>query len=181
MIGQRRCGYSLLPIALVLVTGSLLSGCANDNVDDLVSYVAKIRETRKGKVKPLPPLVKEEGFRYQASNLRDPFLSITGLQRMNKHRKNSGVHPDAKRKREPLEAFQLDTLRMVGSLQKAGQLVALVQSPDGAVYQVRKNNHLGHNHGRVTELSRDRIKITEIISDGMGGWMERPAQISLKD
>ncbi len=171
----------VLRITLMLLVGGLLTGCANDSVDDLVNYVAEIRETRKGKVEPLPPLVKEEGFRYQASDQRDPFMSLSGMQRLAERRKNSGVHPDVKRKREPLESFQLDTLRMVGSLQKSGQLLALVQSPDGVIHPVKKNNYLGHNHGRVVKLSRDKIELVEIIPDGMGGWMERPAQISLKD
>jgi len=181
MTGQINSGYLALHISLIMVAGGLLTGCANDSVDDLVSYVSDIRETRKGKVQPLPPMIEEEGFRYQASDQRDPFLSISGLQRLEKQKKNSGIHPDAKREREVLESYQLDTLRMVGSLQKAGKLLALVQSPDGVVYQVRKNNYLGHNHGRVTALSRDRIELVEIIPDGMGGWMERPAQINLKD
>ena len=181
MISQINLRRRLLSVSLILMAGTLLTGCANDSVDDLVSYVADIRETRKGKIKPLPPMLKEEGFRYQASDKRDPFLSISGLQRMNEQRKNSSIHPDSKRKREALESYQLDTLRMVGSLQKSGKLLALVQSPDGVVYPVRKNSYLGHNHGRVTKLSQDKIELTEIIPDGMGGWMERPAQISLKD
>lgn len=171
----------LLRIVLLTLIGGMLAGCANDNVDDLVSYVAEIRETRKGKVEPLPPMVKEEGFRYQASDQRDPFMSPSSMQRLAERNKHSGIHPDAKRKREPLESFQLDTLRMVGSLQKSGQLLALVQSPDGIIHQVKKGNYLGRNHGRVVELSRDKIELVEIIPDGMGGWMERPAQISLKD
>ncbi len=181
MIRQIGSGYRFLHVFLILIAGAFLTGCANDSVDDLVNYVADIRETRKGKVKPLPPMPKEQGFSYQASDQRDPFLSITGLQRLEEQRKNSAVHPDAKRKREALESYQLDTLRMVGSLQKSGNLLALVQSPDGVVYTVRKNNYLGHNHGRVTALSKDKIELVEIIPDGMGGWMERPAQISLKD
>ncbi len=181
MIGQANSGYRLLYIPLFLIAGALLTGCANDSVDDLVSYVADIRETRKGEVKPLPPMTKEEGFRYQASDQRDPFLSMSSLQRLQEQRKNNSIHPDAQRERETLESYQLDTLRMVGSLQKSGKLLALVQAPDGIVYQVRKNNYLGHNHGRVTKLTGDRIELVEIIPDGMGGWMERPAQISLKD
>ncbi len=181
MIRQINSRHQLLHASLILIAGVLLTGCANDSVDDLVNYVADIRETRKGKVKPLPPMTKEEGFRYQANDQRDPFLSITSLQLLKEQRKNNSIHPDAKRQRETLESYQLDTLRMVGSLQKAGKLLALVQSPDGVVYQVRKNNYLGHNHGRVTKLSRDKIELIEIIPDGMGGWMERPAQISLKD
>ncbi len=181
MIRKINSRHWIANISLILISGGMLAGCANDSVDDLVSYVADIRETRKGSVKPLPSMDKEEGFRYQASDQRDPFLSINGLQQLQEQRKNSDIHPDSKREREALESYQLDTLRMVGSLQKSGKLLALVQSPDGVVYQVRKNNYLGHNHGRVMKLSRDRIELVEIMPDGMGGWMERLAQISLKD
>ncbi|HFC53333.1 MAG TPA: pilus assembly protein PilP [Gammaproteobacteria bacterium] len=181
MIKQCVSRRKLASLPLLLLAAAGLTGCANDNVDDLVSYVAEIRETRKGVVKPLPPQVREEGFRYQASRLRDPFMTPNGLQAMADKRKNSSIHPDMNREREPLEAYQLDTLRMVGSIQKGNTLLALIQAPDGVIHQVRENNYLGRNHGRVKALSRDGIELVETIPDGMGGWMERPAQLSLKD
>ncbi len=181
MIWNRFFEIRFLHVLLVLSSVGLIAGCANDSVDDLERYVEDIRETRKGRVHPLPVMKAEEGFRYQASNQRDPFLSASSMQRLQEKRKNSGIHPDAKREREVLESYQLDTLRMVGSLRKSGKLLALVQSPDGVVYSVRKGNYLGHNHGRVTGLSQNKIELVEIIPDGMGGWMERPAQISLKN
>ncbi len=172
---------TLAGLPLLLLAAGGLTGCANDSVDDLVSYVEEIPDTKKGEVKPLPPQVREEGFRYQASRLRDPFMTPSGLQMLSDRRKNSSIHPDMNREREPLEAYQLDTLRMVGSIQKGDTLLALVQAPDGVIHQVRKNDYMGRNHGRVKTLSREGIELIETIPDGMGGWMERPAQLSLKD
>ncbi len=176
-ISRRR----LASLPLLLLAGGLLTGCANDSVDDLVSYVAEIRETRKGKVQPLPPQVREEGFRYQASELRDPFMSQSALQMLSDKSRNSSIRPDMNREREPLEAYQLDTLRMVGSIQKGNTLLALIQAPDGVIHQIRENSYLGRNYGRVRALSPEGIELIETIPDGMGGWMERPAQITLKD
>ncbi len=181
MIKQSVSRRKLASLPLLLLAAGGLTGCANDSVDDLVSYVAEIRETRKGKVEPLPPQVREEGFRYQATRLRDPFMTPDGLQMLSNKRRNSTILPDMNREREPLEAYQLDTLRMVGSIQKGSTLLALIQAPDGVIHQVRENSYLGRNYGRVKALSHEGIELVETIPDGMGGWMERPAQISLKD
>jgi type IV pilus assembly protein PilP len=89
--------------------------------------------------------------------------------------------PDPNRVREPLEQFPLDTLRMVGSLANRNMSFALVQTNDGLVHRVRVGEHMGQNYGRIVAISDSEIQLVEIIADGLGGYLERPAAIALTD
>ena len=91
----------------------------------------------------------------------------------------SGPRPDSRRNREFLEQFPLDTLRMVGTLNLAGRSYGLVMARDGIVHRVLPGNHLGQNDGRITQISATHINVTEIVPDGLGGFMERPASLSV--
>jgi type IV pilus assembly protein PilP len=89
--------------------------------------------------------------------------------------------PDPNRPREFLEQFPLDTLRMVGTLELDSGAFGLVQTSDGLVHRVRVGNHLGQNYGRITAVSDAEIQLVEIISDGLGGYLERPSAVGLSD
>ena len=89
--------------------------------------------------------------------------------------------PDPERPREFLEQFPLDSLRMVGSLEINQLKAGLVQATDGLVHRVTIGNHLGQNYGRVTSISDSEIELVEIIPDGLGGYIQRPASIGLSD
>jgi type IV pilus assembly protein PilP len=92
-----------------------------------------------------------------------------------------GVRPDAKRNREFLETFSLDTLRMVGTLKLAGQTYGLVQTKDGLVHRVVPGNYVGTNDGKVIDVSPSKIQVIEIVPDGLGGYMERAAALALNE
>ena len=87
----------------------------------------------------------------------------------------------AARRKEALEAFPLDALRMVGTIGSGPGMVALVLAPDKVTYRVRKDNYLGQSDGRVASVSPDRIEIVELVSDGAGGWLERQAALALDE
>jgi len=90
-----------------------------------------------------------------------------------------GVRPVVHRSREFLESFPLDTLRMVGTFKVGKNFYGLVQSKDGLVHKVQPGNYVGQNDGKITEITASKISLNEIIPDGLGGYIERPASLAL--
>ena len=91
------------------------------------------------------------------------------------------MRPSTRRNREFLEGFSLDTLKMVGTFKVGSSFYGLVQSKDGLVHKVQPGNYLGQNDGKVTEITGGKISLVEIIPDGLGGYIERPASLALAD
>ncbi len=168
-------------LALLLGTALLLSACSQQPHSDLVDYVEKIKSRSGGKIEPLPEIKPYETFVYDEENLRDPFVPFTEVIQEAKPT-DSGIRPDSNRKREALEEFPLDSLKYVGTLEKKGQVWALIEAPDKTVYRVRVGNHMGTNYGEIIEITETEIKLKEIIPNGAtGGWMDRIATISLSE
>jgi type IV pilus assembly protein PilP len=90
------------------------------------------------------------------------------------------IEPELNRRKQPLEAYPLDTMSLVGSLNRDGQLVALVKV-DNLLYQVKQGNYLGQNYGRVTRISETEVILREIVQDSGGEWTERPAALQLQE
>lgn len=173
-----RCGR-LLGLIVVLI----VSGCSSDNVSDLRSYVQSVKAKPGGRVEPIPEVKPFDSFVYQAAARRSPFEPWATATALNsaKRMPGTGPAPDASRRREALESFPLDTLRMVGTLTQKNALWAIVKAPDGLVYRVNRNNYMGQNHGRITKISEDKIDLIEIVGDGLGGWQERQASLALAE
>ncbi len=147
-----------------------------DNESNLESWVAEVDKRPPPPLPPLPVMQQFESFEYAAQALRDPFSRAfrdTGS--------GSGPRPDANRPKQELEKFPLDSLDMVGTIGSGRGLTALVKAPDKMTYKVRPGTYLGQNDGRVTAVSEDRIDLVELVTDGAGGWLERPASIALED
>jgi type IV pilus assembly protein PilP len=167
---------------LCIVAACLLSGCGRSisstpgEAPNLNSWVEEVRARPAPPLDPLPVMQQFESFEYSAQNLRDPFsdrwISETG---------SGGLRPDPNRRKEPMESFPLDGLNMVGSIGAGGGLVALVLGPDKVTYRVRPGMYMGQSDGRVTSVHEDRIELVELVPDGAGGWLERPASIALDD
>lgn len=161
---------------LGLLVAGAIAGCAND-MDELKQQVAQVKANAGEKIEPLPPIQPYESFKYDAASERSPFTpsssAKTGL--------TNSVRPNASRPREFLEQFSLDTLQMVGTLQLQGKNFGLVQGKDGLVHRVQAGNYIGQSDGRVTSITNTKIAITELVPDGLGGYIERPAALTLKD
>jgi type IV pilus assembly protein PilP len=123
---------------------------------------------------PLPEVKPYETFVYNANGMRSPFQP-----REPESRQRAGVRPSVRRNREFLEGFSLDTLKMVGTFKVGKNFYGLVQSKDGLVHKVQPGNYIGQNDGKVTEITGSKISVTEIIPDGLGGYIERPASLAL--
>lgn len=146
-----------------------------DNESNLEAWVAEVDNRPPPPLDPLPVMQQFESFEYAAQGLRDPF------SRAFRDTGGSGPRPDTNRPKQALENFPLDSLDMVGTIGSGRGLTALVQGPDKMTYKVRAGAYLGQNDGRVTSVSEDRIDLVELVTDGAGGWLERPASISLED
>lgn len=166
---------------LVLAAAAVfLAACGGDN-DDLDQYINEVKARPGGRIEPLPEITPYESFTYvaDAEGVRSPFVPDT--PQVATSGAEGGIRPDAERSREFLEGFPLDTLRMVGTLDIGGTTYGLVQTSDGLIHRVVPGNYLGQNDGRVTDISESEIELVEIISDGIGGYIERDAAISLSD
>jgi len=162
-----------------LVAGTalaLLSACSSD-MDELEQKVAEIKAKPGERIDPLPEVKPYESFTYAASTLRSPFTPSAPAR---SDMANS-IRPDSKRAREFLEQFPVDTLTMVGTLQLQGRTYGLVQGKDGLVHRVLPGNYVGQNDGRVISIAPTKISIIEIIPDGVGGYIERPAALALTE
>lgn len=164
---------------LIAVAGMGLAGCSA-NMDELDGYINTIKARPGGRVDPLPEVTPYEIFVYKADieGFRSPFLPDTPQTVAGEA---GGVRPDADRIREYLESFSLDTMDMVGTLALAGTTYGLVQDADGLIHRVVPGNYLGQNDGRIVSISASEIQLVEIISDGIGSYIERDAAISLRD
>lgn len=164
----------------MLLAGCVLYGCGGD-MDDLDKYINEIKAKPGGRIEPLPEIRPYEVFTYTAGaeRLRSPFIPDSPQIRAVSG--GGGTRPDADRSREFLEQFPLDTLRMVGTLELGGTNFGLVQTSDGLIHRVVPGNYMGQNDGRITAVNDSDIELTEIISDGIGGYLERQAAVALVD
>ena len=165
-------------IAVGLVAAAL-SACSGRD-DDLRAYIDEVKARPGGRIDTLDPYVPAPTFVYEPGARRSPFTPDAPQRRLSND-PNAVDGPDQDRPREFLEQFPLDTLRMVGTLADRRASFGLVQTTDGLVHRVAVGNHLGQNYGRIVAISDSEIQLVEIISDGLGGYLERPAAIGLAD
>lgn len=161
----------LIPFA----AAALLGGCSSE-LDELKNFV---RDSDKGlprRIDPLPAVKPFEPFTYEGFDLPDPFkprkLSAP------KEGTAGGLAPDLNRRKEPLEAFPLEQLKMVGTLSQGNDIYALVRA-DKTLYRVKKGNYMGQNFGLITDVTDGEIKLKEIVQDSAGDWAERASVLPL--
>lgn len=165
-------------VALMATAATGLTACGGD-MDDLDTYINEIKARPGGRIEPLPEITPYRGFTYVADieGVRSPFAPDTPQPSPN----DSGTRPDLERSREFLEQFPLDSLRMVGTLDLGGTNYGLIQDSEGLIHRVAQGNYIGQNDGRIVGISESEIQVIEIISDGIGGYLEREAAVGLVD
>ena len=180
--GKRQPGRWAKLVSVALV-GLIIAGCSGDNLSDLRSFVQAEKAKPGGRVEPIPEVKPFESFAYQVNGRKSPFQpwGLNAGVAKSSSASVGGLHPDTSRRREALEAFPLDTLRMVGTLSQKNGMWAIIMAPDNLVYRVTRNNYLGQNYGRITKISEDKVELTEIVPDGLGGWQERRASLVLAE
>ena len=169
--------YPRLNVLLLSAASAwLLTGCAQ-SVDDLYTYIDESKARYVGSVQPIPQFKPYESFTYSASDLRDPFEPAVNLAE--EEDKDDLLSPDKTRPRQPLEAFSLDSLRMVGVLEQGDNLWGLIEDPKQVVHRVQVGEYMGQNEGAITGITESEIYLVEIIPDGVGGYIERDASIAI--
>ena len=167
---------------LATVSGSLIA-CSSDPTSDLEIYVEEVKSQQVSSIDPLPEFKPYESFTYMAADLRDPFTvpTFSHPQAVATQASGNGIKPDFDRPTEPLEEFPLDSLRMVGTLEQNEDNWALINDTDGTIHRVQPGNYAGQNHGKITRVTEFEVELTEIVPDGIGGWLERQASIAISE
>lgn len=166
--------------AVGIMSALLLIGCSA-SFDDVQQQMEAIRQKPRGKVDPPPEFNPMPTFTYAAHQLRSPFAPPVSAEQL---LLSSGkkVEPDLTRPQEYLERFNLEALRLRGTLQKpGGALFALIEDSNGGVQRVKVGNYIGKNQGRVVEITPSQVAIVEIVPDGRDGWVERPRSLTLSE
>lgn len=165
--------------AAVLFACLSLLGCSSEEHSDLRQFVKESEKLPHGRIPPLPEVKPYEPFAYNAFELIDPFKP-----RKIEPPKGGGagsLAPDLNRRREPLEAYPLEGLRMVGTLEQNKQMYALVRAPDNTLFRVRHGNYVGQNFGRIVVISESSVKLKEIVQDSGGNWEEKDQALLLQE
>ena len=171
---------------LLLIGGSLiLTGCGTSGEDELRVWMAEQRASTRPNVQPLTEPKKFLPEAYTQEGAVDPFNQVKLTQALkrdsNQVASNAAlIAPEMARRKEPLEAFPLDSITMVGSLNRSGAPTALVKV-DSLIYQVKIGQYLGQNYGKVVRITENSIQLREIAQDATGDWVERSVSLDLQE
>jgi type IV pilus assembly protein PilP len=166
---------------LSLLAVALLAACSPQQ-EELQQWMNQERREVKPKVKPLSPPKKFDPQPYTAAQAVEPFSTqkLTVALKQEARQPNSLLSAELNRRKEPLEAYPLDSMSMVGSVAREGQPFALLRV-DNLLYQVKVGDHLGQNYGRVARIAETEVTLREIVQDAAGEWIERNASLQLQE
>ncbi len=170
-----------LPMLLGLGAMMAVAGCSsNSDHEDLKDYVVSVKNRPSGAVEPLPPLRTYDAYVYNVTARRSPFDPPVVVREVVQG-SDPNVRPDTRREKEYLESFRIDALRMVGTVELGGVFWALIRDANGGINRVRVGNFLGRDHGQIVAISPIQVDLVEIVSDGLGGWLQRPRTLKLSE
>ena len=165
-------------LMLSLCIGLFLVGC-DSRIDAVNMQMAEIRNQPPLPIEPAPDFPPVPTFNYAAHQLKSPFMP-SSLAAELKIMAGKRVYPNLSRQLQPLESYAIESLNMKGSMRgQNGQILALIQTPDGEIERVHRGSYLGMNHGRVINITATQIDLIEIIPDGREGYVERPRSLVL--
>ncbi|WP_342118606.1 pilus assembly protein PilP [Pseudoduganella sp. OTU4001] len=164
------------PLACAL----LLSACGDSDVQQVRTWMKEVESQTRPTVKPLPEPKTFTPFAYAANDALDPFNASKLLTELAKSRPGGAQAPDQNRRKEFLESFPLDAMKMVGTIEKNRVMYGLLQI-DRTVYQVRTGQYAGQNYGLITGVDEDAITVREIVQDAAGDWVERISKLELQE
>jgi type IV pilus assembly protein PilP len=158
-------------------------GCGDDGFSDLRQYVTEVKARPKGTIEPLPEVKVVEPFVFKPEGLRDPFKAISETEEAEEAQiaTGNGIKPDTSRRKEELEAFPLDSLRMVGTVVMKNNLWGLIKASDKTIYRVQVGNYMGKNYGRIIRILTDKVELMEIVPDTPGTWREQQTSLALTE
>lgn len=165
----------------VLIATAALAACSHD-MDDLQHYADEVKARKTTQIEPIPQMKQYEAVPYVADERRDPFVAALPERSGGAGAAaSSAIRPDLARNKEPLEEYPLDALRLVGIVTFNSRIYAMVKAPDGVIHRVTNGDHLGQNYGKITKVTEAEVSLSEIIPDGFGGFIERPAALAANE
>lgn len=161
----------------------LLAACGDSDVQEVRTWMKQVDAQTQVRVPPLAEPKTFIPFAYANKDQPDPFNPsklMTELEQQAARGGANGIHPDTQRRKELLESYPLDTIQMVGTIEKKGVIYAVLQV-DRAVHQVVRGQHLGQNYGVVTSIDENSVNLKEIVQDATGDWVERLSRLELQE
>ena len=167
--------------ALLLAMVALLAGCGAEH-EELQEWMERQRREAKPSVSPLEAPKKFEAEPYTSAQAVDPFShqKLSVALKVEARQPNSMLGAELSRRKEPLEAYPLDSMTMVGSVAKQARPFALLRV-DNLLYQVKLGDYIGQNYGRITKITETQIDLREIVQDAAGEWIERTSTLQLQE
>jgi len=167
------------PVA-ALVAAALLAACGGEEQRELKQELAELTKDYRGQVPPLPQVRPYEPVPYTAEGQIDPFRPerIEVVQASRSSDAASKIAEHEKRLKEPLEAFPLESIQMLGTITQDKEVFALVKAGPN-LYRVKKGNYMGQNFGVITAIDESQISLKELVQDSGGEWVERSSSLQL--
>jgi len=167
--------------ALLVACAAVLAACAADQ-DELQQWMEQQKREAKPNVEPLSPPKKFNPQPYAALGAVEPFSTqkLTVALKQEARQPNSLLAAEINRRKEPLEAYPVDSMAMVGSVTRNGQPYALLKV-DNLLYQVKQGDYLGQNYGKIIKISETDVAYREIVQDAAGEWIERNSALQLQE
>lgn len=173
---------SSLKTILVCAMLLFLVGCQDRNMTDLKEFVANAYRDKKPEIEPLPEIPPYKGFEYSAIEEEDPF-NQENIITERPDGALAGQSPDADRRREPLEAYPLDALKMVGTLVQEDTPFVIVQTSEGTAHRATIGNYMGQNEGKIKQIIpvEQKVVLAELVLDPAGRWVTRELEITIDE
>jgi type IV pilus assembly protein PilP len=172
-----------LQFAAIAAGTLVLAGCGASDETELRAWMNSVKQSTRVTTQPVPPPKEFAPFVYDSGNAVEPFdpqkILMAVARQQQARASSSAVKPDLDRRREVLEGFPLDQIRMVGMMRQGGTNVALLET-NGSTHMVKVGNYLGQNFGVVTRITETELLLKEIVQDAAGEWVERPAKLELQ-
>ena len=167
---------------IVLAGVALLTACGGEEQGELRKELATMTKDLRGRVDPLPQVRSYEPVPYTGDSMVDPFVPsrIVVSQAAGNVGGGGGVQPDLNRPKEPLEAFPLEAMQMVGTLSQNKDMYALVRAGNN-LFRVKKGNYMGQNFGVITAIDDGQISLKEVVQDSGGDWVERSTTLQMAE
>jgi type IV pilus assembly protein PilP len=178
---QQRPALRTAALGVAVAALSLLAACGAD-LGELRSWMEQQRREVKPNVAPLSPPRKFDPQPYAAADGVDPFSTqkLAVALKRDERAPSSLLATELNRRKEPLEAYPLDSMSMVGSMNRLGRPYALLKV-DGLLYQVKPGDYIGQNYGRIVRINESEIVLREVVQDAAGEWIERNSTLQLAE
>lgn len=169
-----------LALIVTALAGLALTACSSEEHQDIKQWMNEVTKDMRGRVPPLPEIKPFPIVSYDAAELLDPFNPAKIEPDKKPEGGGGGVKPDFNRFREPLESYALDSLKMIGLIQKGRMINAIIMA-DKKVYVAKIGNYMGQNFGIITNITQSEVQLREQVQDASGDWVERTSSLQLQE